>query len=101
MDGDVQTAAGFLLEIADGAAQLAARAPQLATLAPRASARRKRILRATLWEKTAQDPVDGSWVAIENEADGYCGSCWASDAEHREGVAMFLDERPPRFDAAA
>jgi enoyl-CoA hydratase len=66
------------------AAQAAARARQIAALAPQAARANKRTLRQI---------ADGGPSAAERRAHfGY-----ADSAEHREGIAAFLEKRPPRY----
>ena len=92
---------GFLLELVDRGAlpdRVRRLAQQLMALAPGANRRHKRMLRAVLMQKLAPGLEDHGFNAIEIEADGYA---WATDAEHREGIAAFLDKRPPRFDGHA
>jgi enoyl-CoA hydratase/carnithine racemase len=77
---------------ADVAADVEMRARRIATLAPQAARLNKQTLRAL----NQPDPiVKGSLFAMDkivNEAYRY-----ADSAEHREGIAAFLDKRKPVF----
>ena len=62
-------------------------AGRLADLAPRALALTKRALEAT-WTSSLEEQLE-----LEAELQGIAGST----ADHAEGLAAFLDKRPPRF----
>jgi 2-(1,2-epoxy-1,2-dihydrophenyl)acetyl-CoA isomerase len=62
-------------------------ATRLAGLAPRALALTKRAL-GTAWERTFDEALE-----LEADLQGEAGST----ADHAEGIAAFLEKRPPRF----
>ncbi|MFY3383126.1 enoyl-CoA hydratase/isomerase family protein [Paracidovorax sp. MALMAid1276] len=91
-------ARGFLSRVvsdAEVAAEARASALRVAALAPQAARLNKQTLRAL---KTAPALDDKALTAIENIAssmpDPYA---YADSAEHREGIAAFLEKRPPVF----
>jgi enoyl-CoA hydratase/carnithine racemase len=65
-----------------------ATADRICQLAPQAARMNKRTLR-----RLAGQPADAAPPAdlLERAYD------YASSTEHREGIAAFLDKRPPRF----
>lgn len=67
--------------------QAHALAARLAGMAPRALALTKRLLESS-WTATLEEQL-----AIEAELQGIAGST----ADHAEGIAAFLEKRPPRF----
>ena len=69
------------------AAEAHALAARLAGMAPRALALTKRALESS-WTATLEEQL-----AIEAELQGIAGST----ADHAEGIAAFLEKRPPRF----
>jgi 2-(1,2-epoxy-1,2-dihydrophenyl)acetyl-CoA isomerase len=69
------------------AAEAHALAARLAGMAPRALALTKRALERS-WTATLEEQL-----AIEAELQGIVGST----ADHAEGIAAFLEKRPPRF----
>jgi len=74
---------GFLAAVvpdADVAAEARQRCERIGALAPQAARLNKRTLRAVL----ANEPVPWAYD-------------YAASTEHREGVAAFLDKRPPAF----
>ncbi len=93
LDAAEMKAKGFLQHLVP-AAELAARCDTLATrvaaLAPQAARLNKRTLRAL---REQQDPVRAAAAAAELAA----AYRYAPAAEHREGVAAFLDKRKPEF----
>lgn len=97
---------GFLTRTVTGAmvAQACAdTAQRIATLAPQAARLNKQTLRAISDKNADVALVDVGLCAIKIEAtvdnpaaasDPYA---YADSAEHHEGIAAFLDKRPPRF----
>lgn len=97
---------GFLTRTVTGAlaAQACAdTAQRIATLAPQAARLNKQTLRAISDQNADVALVDVGLCAIKIEAtvdtlaaasDPYA---YADSAEHHEGIAAFLDKRPPRF----
>ena len=78
-------------------------AERIASLAPQAARLNKQTLRAIARQNTALALVEYGVAATENiaigtshaaDADPYA---YADSAEHREGIAAFLDKRPPQF----
>jgi 2-(1,2-epoxy-1,2-dihydrophenyl)acetyl-CoA isomerase len=69
------------------AAEAHAVAVRLAGLAPRAVALTKRALDAA-WDRSFEDALE-----LEADLQGEAGST----ADHAEGIAAFLEKRPPRF----
>jgi enoyl-CoA hydratase/carnithine racemase len=83
-------ASGFLSRVvpgADTAMEAMATARRVCALAPQAARLNKRMLRAMDFEPPAHASADA-------EPDAYA---YADSAEHREGVAAFLQKRPPSF----
>lgn len=99
-------ACGFLTRTAPSAltAQSCLDAAQrIASLAPQAARLNKQTLRAITGQNTGLALVEYGVLAIENIAiDGDHGAdadpyAYADSAEHREGIAAFLDKRQPQF----
>ncbi|HYD76078.1 enoyl-CoA hydratase/isomerase family protein [Ramlibacter sp.] len=93
LDAAEMKARGFLQHLV-APAELAARcddlAGRIASLAPQAARLNKRTLRAL---REQQDPARAGAAAAELAA----AYRYAPAAEHREGVAAFLEKRKPRF----
>lgn len=88
---------GFLSSLVSGAdsAQLASEAQacadRICTLAPAAARLNKQSLRALAQSKSASP-------AIDSVADGdFSAYQYADTHEHREGIAAFVERRPPQF----
>jgi 2-(1,2-epoxy-1,2-dihydrophenyl)acetyl-CoA isomerase len=81
---------GLVTRVVPGDALLAeahALAIRLAAGAPRAHALTKRALAAT-WDASLEDQLETEAI-LQGEAGG--------TADHAEGIAAFLERRPPRF----
>ncbi|MDF1485351.1 enoyl-CoA hydratase/isomerase family protein [Ramlibacter sp. H39-3-26] len=92
LDASTLRARGFLNHVlpqADARGEALAAARRIAALAPQAARRTKQTLRALAQVQGGQAPA---WSALLATAYGYAG-----DAEHREGIAAFLEKRPARF----
>lgn len=91
LDAREMKARGFLQRVVPDealAAEVEATAARIAQLAPQAARMNKRTLRRVAGgAPDAQPPAD----LLERAYD------YASSAEHREGIAAFLEKRPPRF----
>ncbi len=97
---------GFLSRVVPAAelqAQVLATALRIASLAPQAARLNKRTLRAWSWpglvpgQPVAQDS-ERSQAAIDPAAfAGFDPYAYADGAEHREGIAAFLEKRKPAF----
>lgn len=88
---------GFLNRVVPDAelgAEAQARAARIAALAPQAARLNKRTLRQVLEQNQCPAPIHAQDDAIKNVADPYA---YAAGAEHREGIAAFLEKRPPAF----
>ena len=105
---------GFLTRtVADGdtANAAGAMAQRIAALAPQAARLNKQTLRAFSVQYGPQTQVDCAQVAINTIANAEspvdCAAAqsplpadpyaYADSAEHREGIAAFLEKRTPRF----
>jgi enoyl-CoA hydratase len=90
--------AGFLLQVLPDekvAAAAATKASRIAALAPLAARANKRTF--SVLNQTAS-PVDIAQSAINSIANLVDSAfAYANSAEHREGIAAFLDKRPPAF----
>jgi enoyl-CoA hydratase/carnithine racemase len=87
LDAPTMLARGFLHEVLPDAAlqaEVVLRAQRITRLAPRAARLNKQALRVLAQGRGTQ--------ALVASAYGY-----ADSAEHREGIAAFLDKRPPNF----
>ncbi len=88
LDASRMLARGFLHRVVtDPAAQADASAQRVLALAPQAARLNKQVLRTL---QTA--PAEAALAALLPRAYDYAGS-----AEHREGVAAFLEKRPAAF----
>ncbi len=90
---------GFLSRVVEPAllhAQALGTAQRIAALAPGAARLNKQTLRTLKAQNALQTPVHQAQAAIDTVAnpDPYA---YAASAEHREGIAAFLDKRPPNF----
>ncbi|GAO21199.1 enoyl-CoA hydratase [Alicycliphilus sp. B1] len=90
---------GFLSRVVEPAllrAQALGTARRIAALAPGAARLNSRRLRALKAQDMPKTPVYQAQAAIDTVAnpDPYA---YAASAEHREGIAAFLDKRPPNF----
>lgn len=86
---------GFLNQIvadADVAMEVLARARRIAALAPQAARLNKQTFRVL---NQAYPGVNGTSIAMDNIVE--TAYRYADSAEHREGVAAFLDKRKPVF----
>lgn len=99
---------GFLIRtLADGQTADAAwaMAQRIAALAPQAARLNKQTLRALAVPNSAFAPAEHAQTAINNIANtvqpaalrGGDPYAYADSAEHREGIAAFLEKRSPRF----
>ena len=90
LDAKEMKARGFLQRVVDNVdlvAEVEACAVRIAELAPQAARMNKRILRRVGSNAQLAPPAD----LLERAYD------YATSAEHREGIAAFLEKRPPRF----
>ncbi len=84
-------------------AQVLATALRIASLAPQAARLNKRTLRALSWpglmpDRPAAHDGERSQAAIDPAAfAGFDPYAYANSAEHREGIAAFLEKRKPAF----
>lgn len=90
LDASTLLQRGFLSRVlpdAEVAAEAAAMARRVAGLAPAAARQNKQCFRALALDLRAP-------IATDLIANAYA---YADSAEHREGVAAFVEKRPPRF----
>lgn len=90
---------GFLSRVVEPAllhAQALGTAQRIAALAPGAARLNKQTLRTLKAQDVPKTPAYQVQAAIDTVAnpDPYA---YAASAEHREGIAAFLDKRPPNF----
>lgn len=91
LDAKEMKARGFLQRVVangDAAAEAEATALRIAALAPQAARMNKRILRRVAG-RAPGGPLPADFVVRAYD--------YASSAEHREGIAAFLEKRTPRF----
>ncbi|HEX7887971.1 MAG TPA: enoyl-CoA hydratase/isomerase family protein [Ramlibacter sp.] len=91
LDAREMKARGFLQRVVpneDLAAEVDATCERIAQLAPQAARMNKRILRR-LAARAPDAPPPADLLARAYD--------YATSAEHREGIAAFLEKRPPRF----
>lgn len=102
-DAPAMQGCGFLTQVladdAQTAAHALAMAQRIAALAPQAARLNKQTFRAL---NRPQDGVEYAQAAIETIAQAAPGAgsdpyAYADSAEHREGIAAFLDKRKPQF----
>ena len=94
LDAQAMAARGFLnAVVADEALQadVQRRAQRMVTLAPQAACLNKQMLRAL------QAPAGEAAGGLAMEARVQVAYAYADSAEHREGIAAFLDKRKPDF----
>jgi len=95
VDAAEMKARGFLHQVLPAGELMAhalERAQRVASLAPQAARWNKRIFRALNVDKAQSGQALSAIESIVSEAYDY-----ADSAEHREGIAAFLDKRPARF----
>ena len=91
-------AAGFLSRVnvdAELAAQVQAAVARLIELSPQAARLNKQTLRALASPLEATDRSGGAAAGLNVQDDP--DYCWADSAQHREGIAAFLEKRKPVF----
>ena len=91
LDAREMKARGFLQRVVPGeqlAIEVQATTDRICALAPQAARMNKRMLRR-VGGRPADAPIEGD--VLERAYD------YATSAEHREGIAAFLEKRPPRF----
>jgi enoyl-CoA hydratase/carnithine racemase len=91
LDATEMKARGFLQRVVPNeilAAESEATATRISLLAPQAARMNKRILRRVAVQ-APDAPVPADLLARAYD--------YATSAEHREGIAAFLEKRPPRF----
>jgi enoyl-CoA hydratase len=95
LDAPLMLARGFLNQVladAQVADEALARARRIAALAPQAARRNKQTFMAL---NSALPSVAGSFHAMDSIVEK--AYAYADSAEHREGIASFLDKRKPVF----
>ncbi len=98
LDSTEMKARGFLQRVvptSELSAQALARAVRIAALSPQAARLNKQSLRAILMKNQTPALSGSGQYAMENIATP--DYAYAPSAEHREGIAAFLEKRPARF----
>jgi len=100
-DAAEMKARGFLNRVvpdAEVAAQAQQSARRIAALAPQAARMNKQLLRGIYEPKVPGRQSGSAQDAINSIADASAGPyAYADSAEHREGIAAFLEKRKPSF----